>query len=92
MTFLSDNHAKVLRIALRKQTIKDAGYKYADFGLTATVYKAVNEQKVLPKVRRKIARKISRRLGKKVDEIMVELWPDSNIRRVSGKRNTVAGR
>lgn len=75
---------KIIRIALRKAMIKDAGLYYHDFGRRELVYQVVNELRPGKRLRRKIARK----LGKK----MAEVWPDSNIKRNSGKRNTIAGR
>lgn len=64
--------------------IKEAGLQYSDFGRRETVYKVVNERLPHKVLRRKIARKLGRP--------MTEVWPDRNVRRNSGKRNTGAGR
>ena len=81
---MSQTRDKIIRIALRKHLIKEAGLHYQDFGRVELVYQVVNELRPGKKLRRKIARKLKRP--------MAEVWPDSNIRGNRRKRNTSEGR
>lgn len=81
---MSQTKDKIIRIALRKHLIKEAGLQYQDFGRVELVYQVVNELRPGKKLRRKIARKLKMPMS--------EVWPDSNIRGNRRKRNTRAGR